>query len=161
MSDFNPDKSNSVYIGVGAEFEGAIHAQGPVVVDGTVVGEIACDELIVGEHGIVEGKVSAITADIYGKVSPAVSVKDALILRSSGRVEGKWVYGAIEVERGAVLNGESDPTGGRSMERQPSDGVPPIYASSADQAVESASVAPPRIASANRNLQPKRLLGKR
>ena len=61
MSDFNPDKNNSLYIGVGAAFEGAIHSHGPVVVDGTVVGEITCDDLIVGQHGLVEGNVSAIT----------------------------------------------------------------------------------------------------
>ncbi len=161
MSDFNPDKNNSVYIGVGAAFEGAVHSQGSVVVDGTVVGEITCDDLIVGRHGIVEGNVSAITADIYGKVSPVVSVKEALILRSSGQVEGKWLYGAIEVERGAVLNGESDPTGGRAMERERSDGdFNRSYASSADQVVEPVSLVPRR-ASADRNLQPKRLLGKR
>ena len=46
-------------------------------------------------------------------------MKQLLVLRSSGHVEGKWVYGEIEVEKGGVLSGTAESTGFRGAERKP------------------------------------------
>lgn len=110
MSDFRPEEKDVVYIGEGVSLSGAIQAQDTVVVDGSVDGEIACGQLIVGPTGVVNGTISVSEADVYGKVGSDITVKQLLIVRSSGRIEGKWTYGEIEVEKGGVLSGSAEST---------------------------------------------------
>jgi cytoskeletal protein CcmA (bactofilin family) len=119
MSSFRPEEKNVVYVGEGVTLNGAIHAQDTVVVDGTVDGEVTCSQLIVGENGVVNGTISVSDADICGKIGTDISIKQLLIIRSTGRVEGKWVYGEIEVEKGGVLAGVAESTEFRSTERKP------------------------------------------
>jgi cytoskeletal protein CcmA (bactofilin family) len=118
MTKFRPAEKNVVYVGEGVILEGKIHALDGVVVDGTVVGEITCDQLIVGESGVVNGHVAVFDADIYGKMGTHIAVKQRLVVRATGRVEGKWVYGEIEVEKGGILSGEGESTGFRSADRK-------------------------------------------
>ncbi len=118
MSDFRPDEKDVVYIGEGVSLSGAIQAQDTVVVDGAVDGEVSCSQLIVGPTGVVNGTIAVSEADIYGKIGSDISVKQLLIVRSSGRIEGKWTYGEIEVEKGGVLMGSAESTEYRS-DRKP------------------------------------------
>ncbi len=111
MTDFRPEEKNVVYIGEGVKITGVINADDTVVIDGIVEGEITCDRLIIGSTGVVQGTVAVADADIYGKVGSEITVKQVLILRSTGRVEGKWAYGEIEVEKGGVLSGQGESTG--------------------------------------------------
>ena len=53
-------------------------------------------------------------ADVYGKIGTEFRVKQLLTVRASGRVEGKWIYGEIEVEKGGVLAGMAESTEFRS-----------------------------------------------
>jgi len=110
MTDFRPEEKDVVYIGAGASVKGAIQAQDRVVVDGAVDGEITCSQLIVGPNGVVNGVVCVSEADIYGKICSDVTVRQLLTVRASGRVEGKWTYGEIEVEKGGVLSGSAEST---------------------------------------------------
>ncbi|WP_442755037.1 bactofilin family protein [Methylocystis sp. JAN1] len=105
MATFRPDEENAVYIGHGAEMTGAIRARDSIVIDGTFDGEISCNHLLVGPSGVVKGRVNVSSADIAGQVSAEIVTKHLLSVRATGRVEGKWDCGTIEVARGAVLNG--------------------------------------------------------
>jgi len=124
MSDFRPDEKNVVYIGEGVSMTGSVQAQDAVVVDGNVDGEITCSQLIVGPTGVVTGVISVSEADVYGKIGSDISVKQLLIVRSSGRVEGKWIYGEIEVEKGGVLAGMAESTEFRSERKGGKDEAP-------------------------------------
>jgi len=119
MSDFRPEEKDVVYIGEGVSLSGAIQAQDTVVVDGSVEGEIACSQLIVGPTGEVNGAISVSEADVYGKLGSDITVKQLLIVRSSGRIEGKWTYGEIEVEKGGVLSGSGESTEYHSSDHRP------------------------------------------
>jgi cytoskeletal protein CcmA (bactofilin family) len=119
MSDFRPEEKDVVYIGEGVSLSGSIEAQDAVVVDGSVEGEIACGQLIVGPTGEVNGAVSVSEADVYGKLGSDITVRQLLIVRSSGRIEGKWTYGEIEVEKGGVLSGSGESTEHRSSDHRP------------------------------------------
>lgn len=119
MTDFRPEEKDVVYIGEGATLSGAIQAQDTVIVDGAVDGEISCTQLVVGPTGVVNGTISVSDADVYGKIGSDITVKQLLIVRASGRIEGKWTYGEIEVEKGAALSGTAEPTEYRPVERKP------------------------------------------
>ncbi len=110
MATFRPEEENSVYIGHGTEMTGAIRARDSIVIDGAFDGEIACNHLLVGPSGVVKGKINVSTADISGEVSAEIVTKHLLTVRGTGRVEGKWDCGMIEVARGAVLNGAAHVT---------------------------------------------------
>jgi cytoskeletal protein CcmA (bactofilin family) len=118
MTDFRPEERDVVYIGEGASLSGAIRAQDTVIVDGAVEGEITCAQLIVGPTGVVNGTINVTEADVHGKIGADVTVKQLLMVRASGRVEGKWTYGEIEVEKGAALSGTAEPTEYRAAERK-------------------------------------------
>jgi cytoskeletal protein CcmA (bactofilin family) len=108
MTSFRPDQENSVYIGQGVELAGEIRARDVIVIDGAFDGDIVCNHLIVGQSGTVKGKVSASSAEISGHVSAEITTKQLMSVRGTGRVEGSWDCGAIEVARGAVLNGSAN-----------------------------------------------------
>lgn len=108
MATFRPDQENSVYVGQGVELTGEIRARDIIVIDGAFDGEIVCNHLIVGPAGTVKGKVAALSAEISGQLSAQITTKQLMSVRSTGRVEGSWDCGSIEVARGAVLNGSAN-----------------------------------------------------
>jgi cytoskeletal protein CcmA (bactofilin family) len=110
MTTFRPDQENSVYIGEGVELSGALRARETVIVDGAVEGEIVCNQLIIGQNGRVKGKIEAASADVAGYLQAEITVKQLLAVRATGRVEGTWDCGALEVARGAVLQGSASVT---------------------------------------------------
>jgi len=118
MATFRPDEENSVYIGHGAELTGAVRARDSIVIDGSFDGEISCNHLLVGPSGVVKGVVNVSSAEIAGQVSAEITTKHLLSVRSTGRVEGKWDCGTIEVARGAVLNGSAHVTETTSSARR-------------------------------------------
>jgi cytoskeletal protein CcmA (bactofilin family) len=110
MAMFRPDEEDSVYIGQGVELTGAIKARATVVIDGSLDGEIGCNHLVVGPTGVVKGKIEAWAVDVSGYVNADITTKDLLAVRATGRIEGRWDCGAIEVTRGGVLNGAAHVT---------------------------------------------------
>jgi cytoskeletal protein CcmA (bactofilin family) len=158
MPNFRPEEKNVVYVGEGVTLTGVVHAQDVVVIDGTVEGEITCDQLIVGPGGVAQGPIAVVDADIYGKIGTEVSVKQLLVVRSTGRVEGRWGYGEIEVEKGAVLSGEAESTGFRaSDQKNPRDSAP--RSASPSEEKPSAQVSNERAASvASRTLRDRKKL---
>jgi cytoskeletal protein CcmA (bactofilin family) len=133
MNDFRPEEKNVVYIGEGVSVNGAVRAQDIVVVDGSVDGEISCAQLIVGVTGVVNGVITVTEADVYGKIGSDITIKELLIVRASGRVEGKWTYGEIEVEKGGILSGSAESTeyqGERRPMKEERMAPPPVQHSS-------------------------------
>ncbi|MFO1101312.1 MAG: polymer-forming cytoskeletal protein [Methylocystis sp.] len=104
--DFRPEEENVAYIGAGVTLKGEISASDLIVVDGAIEGDVSARVLKVGQGGVIRGNVSATEADVSGWISDSVEIKQLLVVRASGRVEGKIAYGEIELEKGAVIAGE-------------------------------------------------------
>lgn len=104
MIDFEA-QDGVVYLGDGVHVQATIQAPRAVVVDGTMSGEIACRQLIVGSSGNFTGEAGVSEADIGGKISAHIVATETLALRSTARVEGSWECAEIVAERGAILNG--------------------------------------------------------
>jgi cytoskeletal protein CcmA (bactofilin family) len=117
---FKPDQENVVYVGAGVTLKGAISVSDLLVVDGTVEGDVAAQAISVGETGTIHGKVTAAEADISGLVSDHIEIDHLLIVRSTGRVEGRVMYGEIELEKGAVVTGDLSSSGERRSAARPS-----------------------------------------
>src|SRR6476659_4409059 len=93
------------YIGAGVTVKGAIVVPDSIIVDGVVEGDVTARSIRIGPAGAIKGKVVSTDIDISGVLDESADVKEFLLVRSSGRVEGHVNCGDVQVERGAVLAG--------------------------------------------------------
>jgi cytoskeletal protein CcmA (bactofilin family) len=103
--DSMPDASR-LYIGEGLTIKGEIAVPDTMVVCGTVEGDVSVGNLVVGETGVIKGRIIvAQNAEISGKVFEKLDVKCLMILRSTSRVAGNVSYGMLQIEQGATIAG--------------------------------------------------------
>ena len=103
-----PAEKNSegaLFIGAGVELKGDVDVPGAASVDGKFEGTLKAKTLIVGQTGHVSGQISVEHAEIRGMVDDHLTVKNRLVLRSSGTISGSISYSKIMVEEGGALSG--------------------------------------------------------
>jgi cytoskeletal protein CcmA (bactofilin family) len=94
-------------IGAGTTLSGNIKSNGDLRVDGTVLGNIdSAAKIIIGTTGHVEGDIQCQQADVTGKVSGNIRVKEMLQLRGDCVVTGNLYAGKLQVEPSATFNGQ-------------------------------------------------------
>ena len=94
-------------IGSGTSLKGDITSSGDLRIDGTLIGNIICSsKVIIGANGVVEGDVSGQMADIMGKVTGTIKVKELLQLKSNCQVNGNLHAAKLQIEPAANFNGQ-------------------------------------------------------
>jgi cytoskeletal protein CcmA (bactofilin family) len=94
-------------IGSGTSLKGDITSSGDLRIDGTLVGNIICSsKVIIGTNGVVEGDISGQQADIMGKVTGTIKVKELLMLKSNCQVNGNLYSAKLQIEPAASFNGQ-------------------------------------------------------
>ena len=74
-------------------------------IDGTLEGSITTlGKVVIGKEGYINGKVNCSYADVEGKFSGQIEVKESLSLKSTAIIEGEVVIGKLVVESGALFN---------------------------------------------------------
>lgn len=105
-------------IGAGTTLKGDITSNGDLRIDGTLKGNIVGSaRVIIGANGVVEGDISGQQADIMGKVTGSIKVKDLLQLKNGSVVEGNISAAKLQVEPSAVFNGQCHMTGAATESR--------------------------------------------
>lgn len=103
----SPSGNGTTLIGAGTTLTGDISSNSDLRIDGTIIGDVnSTAKVIVGANGVVEGNISGNQADIIGKVSGNIKVKELLQLRGECDVTGNLYAGKLQVEPSAVFNGE-------------------------------------------------------
>lgn len=103
--DYVASKVNSV-IGKGTEFEGTIRTKETVRIEGTVKGEIYSEgTLIVGNGGLVDGKIDAANILIGGEVRGDLFARNKIEANASGRIFGNIHTKSLIVDENAVFQG--------------------------------------------------------
>ena len=98
--------ASKLYIGEGVTIKGEISVPDTLVVYGTLEGDVSAGNLVVGETGVIKGRVVvAQNAEISGKVFDRLNVKALMILRSTSRVDANVSYGMLQIEQGATIAG--------------------------------------------------------
>lgn len=98
-------------IGAGTRIDGNIVFSGGLRVDGHVrgsviaSGESACT-LVLSENATIEGEIRVSHAVINGTVVGPVHASEYLELQSKSRVRGDVHYARIEIQVGAVVDGQ-------------------------------------------------------
>ena len=94
-------------ISAGTTLKGDITSNSDLRIDGTLVGNIiSTAKVIIGANGVVEGDLQGQQADILGKVTGSIKVKELLQLKGSSLVSGNIQAGKLQVEPTATFNGE-------------------------------------------------------
>lgn len=105
--DGNTNSITTSLIGSGTSIKGDISCNADIRIDGLLKGNIVSSaKVIIGPNGYVEGDITGDKADINGKVSGTIKVKDLLQLKGSSVVNGNIYVGKLQVEPSAVFNGE-------------------------------------------------------
>ncbi len=93
-------------LGPGTRFEGKLHFDGCVRIDGIFRGEIRSeDTLIVGEGAEIDGTITVATVIVRGKIQGDIFAKTSIELFAPGVVIGDVTTPEFAVERGARFDG--------------------------------------------------------
>jgi cytoskeletal protein CcmA (bactofilin family) len=83
---------------------GNVASPGTIQVEGTVIGDIECHELALGETGEVRGQVKCEVADIHGTVNGELQVTNVSVA-ASATICGDIVHENISIEAHARVEG--------------------------------------------------------
>ena len=84
---------------------GEIVSEADFRIDGTLEGTITTSgKVVIGKEGVINGNVNCAFADVEGKFSGKIDVKESLSLKSTSSVEGEVIIGKLIVESGASFN---------------------------------------------------------
>ena len=77
-----------------------------LVVEGTVEATMDSRVIQISENGAFKGSAEIDIAEIHGEFNGTLTVRQKLVIYSSGKVNGKIRYGKLGVEEGGQLAGE-------------------------------------------------------
>jgi cytoskeletal protein CcmA (bactofilin family) len=90
----------------GTTLKGDINSSSDLRIDGTLIGNITSTaKVIIGSNGVVEGDIQGQQADILGKVTGTIKVKELLQLKGSSVINGNIYAGKLQIEPTANFNG--------------------------------------------------------
>lgn len=77
-----------------------------LVVEGTVEATMDSRVIQIAEQGAFRGSAEIDIAEIHGQFDGTLTVRDKLVIYSTGKVSGKIRYGKVVIEEGGQLSGE-------------------------------------------------------
>jgi cytoskeletal protein CcmA (bactofilin family) len=103
----NGGGTGTTLISSGTTIKGDISSNSDLRIDGIIIGNINSNaKIVIGASGVVEGDIFGNNADIVGKISGTVRVKELLQLRGDCVVNGNLYAGKLQVEPTATFNGQ-------------------------------------------------------
>ena len=102
-----PTPGGASLIAAGTTLKGDITSNGDIRIDGTLLGNMQCTaKVITGANGVVEGDITGQQADIMGKVTGTIKVKELLQLKGGSVVSGNLHASKLQIEPSANFNGQ-------------------------------------------------------
>ena len=102
-----PVQGGASIIAAGTSLKGDINSNGDIRIDGTLQGNIHCTaKVVIGANGVVEGDIAGQQADIMGKVSGTIKVKELLQLKGGSNINGNIYASKLQIEPSANFNGQ-------------------------------------------------------
>lgn len=107
MSSLVPSNELTALLGRGTRFEGKLHFEGRLRIDGSFSGEILCDDtLVIGEGAFVDAEILAATVIIRGgKVRANIRATRAIELYVPAEVSGTLHAPEVFMDKGVQFSG--------------------------------------------------------
>ena len=103
----NGKSSSTSLIGAGTSLKGDITSDADLRIDGKLIGNIISSaKVVIGANGVVEGDIQGQQADIMGKVTGTIRVKELLMLKGGSNVAGNLFASKLSIEPSANFNGQ-------------------------------------------------------
>lgn len=97
----------NAFLGTGTTYQGKLHFQGSVRVDGNFTGEIVSEgTLIVGKEAKVEGEIKVGQLILSGLVQGEIEAKKKVVLHTTANLVGSLTTPVLVIEEGAVVEGQ-------------------------------------------------------
>jgi len=95
------------YLSATSEFQGNLHIEGDLQVEGIVHGAVdVVGNVVVTENGLVEGpEIRAHNITIHGAMKARVTAEGTLSITKTGRLEGDVTARALDIRPGAFYRG--------------------------------------------------------
>ncbi len=91
----------------GTSIKGNFTSTENIRVDGQIIGDVDCKKrLVIGVEGNVEGNVKAAEGTVQGSIIGDIIVTGMILLTSTAKLDGKLHAQKMEIEEGAIINGE-------------------------------------------------------
>lgn len=102
-----PSTEITALLGRGTRFEGKLHFEGRVRIDGVFKGEIKSDDtLVIGDGAEVNAEIDVATVIVRGGVVHGnVRAKDAIEIHSPGKLVGNIHSPSVFIDRGVEFQG--------------------------------------------------------
>ena len=100
------ENSKNLIIGEEVKITGSINANNEVTLQGTIEGDIECNNLTIKKSGNIKGKIITESMIVEGKVEGETNVNALLNIKSDGQVIGKIFYNEIIIDKGGKIDGE-------------------------------------------------------
>jgi cytoskeletal protein CcmA (bactofilin family) len=106
LSNMETTIASTTIIAAGTTINGDIKSEGDIRIDGTLnVNLTANAKIFIGAEGMVKGNITAVHADIFGKVKGNLKIKELLQLLGKCDVEGDIFASKLQIEPTARFNG--------------------------------------------------------
>src|SRR5690349_16637809 len=94
-------------INSGVNVKGNLETDGELHMDGQIVGNVSCGNLVIGKDGGVRGDIKADEVVVCGKTEGVIRAR-RVMLQESARVVGDIFYEIMSMEVGAQFIGASN-----------------------------------------------------
>lgn len=107
--DAGTGEENFTFLGKGVDFKGVVNFDGTVRVDGRLEGEIhTTGTLVVGEHAVIQGTISAGTVVTSGKINGTITAVQKIQILKPGVLIGDIRTPSLSIEEGSHFHGMCD-----------------------------------------------------
>ncbi len=129
MDQSVPATEITALLGRGTQFEGKLHFEGRVRIDGTFKGEIKSDDtLVIGDGAEVHAEIDVATVIVRGGIVHGnIRAKTAIEVHAPGKVVGNIHSPSVFIDRGVEFQGSCrmDSLDGKPAVAKPPQPVPP------------------------------------
>ncbi|MGE4504175.1 MAG: polymer-forming cytoskeletal protein [Desulfovibrionaceae bacterium] len=97
----------NAFLGAGTNYNGRLHFQGSVRIDGNFTGEVESEgTLVIGHDAVVEGTIKVGKLVLSGKLTGEVLSQGKVVLNKTAEMRGNVHTPVLVVDEGAVLEGK-------------------------------------------------------
>lgn len=96
----------NAFLGAGTAYQGKLHFQGSVRIDGVFHGEVTSEgTLVVGQEADVQGTINVGQLVLSGRMTGEVHAREKIVLHRTANLQGRLFTPVLVVEEGAVVEG--------------------------------------------------------
>lgn len=126
------------YLADKSEFQGDIHVDGNLRVDGIIHGTVeVIGDMEIGQTGLVEGpEIRAKNLVVHGVVKTHIVAENRVSISRTGRVEGDVIAKEYDVAPGAIIEGHFSSSGATESRALPMSAYPELAGRSEPEFVQ-------------------------